>query len=74
MARCRSCGAAIEWVLTDSGKSMPVDTQPRADGTLVLSTENDVLRARSPGLFDAGKPRYVSHFATCPQAAQHRRK
>lgn len=28
-SKCRSCGAPIEWVLTESGKRMPVDP----DGT-----------------------------------------
>jgi hypothetical protein len=40
---CRSCGASIYWILTASGKRMPVDP----DGT--------------------------SHFATCPNAAHHRK-
>ena len=73
MSTCRTCGADIVWTVTDTGKRMPVDAQPRGDGNLVLSTEDDVLRARAPGLFDADKPRYVSHFVICPDAAQHRR-
>lgn len=55
---CRSCGAAIVWFKTSSGKKMPVDeatTQPTdAEHQLDLK-------------------RHVSHFATCPNANQHRK-
>jgi hypothetical protein len=65
-SKCRSCGAAIVWATTSTGKQAPFDAKPIAttdlkpigDGTYLAS---NTMRG------------YVSHFATCPNAAQHRR-
>lgn len=65
--RCRSCGAPIIWASTERGKAMPVDAQTTLDGNLVL----DAGIARVVG---HGAGQYVSHFATCANAAQHRRR
>lgn len=74
-ARCRSCGAAIIWAKTCGGKRMPVDAAPSADGNLVLIesaqfTEVSVVSEVSPF---PGRDRHKSHFATCPNAPQHRK-
>lgn len=83
MATCRTCEAPIVWALTAKGKDIPVDEKPVDDGNLVLvddTIETDrgpqkVKRARSPdALLEAGLPRYKSHFATCPDAEEHRRR
>jgi hypothetical protein len=69
--RCASCGAAIIWALTTSGKRMPVDA--------IATTGAFTLHPRDAGLapearFSAEvKDGHTSHFATCPQAAQHRK-
>lgn len=55
---CRSCGAAIVWMKTATGKNMPVDA--------------DTVKPDGPSVFDPKV--HTSHFATCPHAAQHRRK
>lgn len=74
MATCKSCGADIVWVKTESGKSMPLDASPidptKIDGACFI--ENGIARF---GAFDLprGTLRYVSHFATCPQAKEHRK-
>jgi hypothetical protein len=63
VTRCSSCGADIRWIVMLSGKRMPVDAQP----------EKRVV------LDDMPEPRgtvadvWVPHWATCPNAAQHRR-
>jgi hypothetical protein len=70
----------------DVGTRMPVDRDPVADGNIEivdrtrLPEENDwtpVIRVLKKGdgdtLFEP-PDRYVSHFATCPNAPQHRRK
>ncbi len=64
MANCRTCGARILWFrMEGSGKPMPVDA--------------DALRVIVPTAID-GEGRvvvaYRSHFATCPDADQHRKK
>jgi hypothetical protein len=71
ISRCRSCNAAIIWAKTESGKTMPLDAEPagRPSGVFRIEYRNGYAHAISV----AGEPVYVSHFATCPNAAQHRR-
>lgn len=79
-AKCRSCGAPIKWVKTDSGKNIPLNDEvvtilPEAGGNVVIVTlEGKVVRGK---LAMAGTPGtvqgYISHFATCPQADKWRR-
>jgi hypothetical protein len=74
MAECRSCGAEIVWARTPSGKLMPLDPERVLGGTIELDPDEDAsLVTRFVGKRD-GQPHYVSHFATCPQASQHRRR
>lgn len=70
---CKSCNAPIVWVLTKSGKRMPIDHGPVETGNIVLDgITAQVLRAGE--VLPKGVPRYTSHFSTCPQAQEHRRK
>lgn len=83
--QCRTCGAAIRWIMMESGKRMPVDAQPQRLVTLqepCRAVESANLRAKAAGQDVASAPTeprgvmmvcYVPHFATCPQADQHRR-
>lgn len=76
--RCKSCGARIVWALTDQDKRMPVDAEPSARGNIKLVwipslneyravvQKGDVAPALAGSL-------YLSHFASCAQAQQHRR-
>ncbi len=78
MSACRSCNTKILWAKSvKSGKLMPIDIEPAKNGNLYLQAEgfdpplafsiNDTPpMAVRPG-------RFVSHFATCPEARQHRR-
>lgn len=79
MSQCNSCGAEITWVYTTNGKRMPIDNEAVENGNLVLTGET---RRGSPvvAYLKRGDPqlpldvaRLVSHFATCPNAEQHRR-
>lgn len=65
---CKSCGAAVRWMMTPKGKAIPLDPQPRDDGNLVIIGSLAWKSDGTPG------PRYVSHFATCPYADQHRKR
>lgn len=69
---CRSCNAAIWWVVTSANKRMPLDRGPVPDGNVVIDEDGRAVYltkgAEAPG------PRYVSHFATCPFAASHRKR
>lgn len=69
-ATCRSCGAAIIWAVTPAGKRMPLDAQPAKRIVLDdygVKTFGD--EAPCAQVVDT----YTSHFATCPNAAQHRK-
>ena len=71
MPQCRSCGAEIIWCRTEQGKNMPVDLNKRPDGNLVLEdVEGDTIARYVP----KGEGEYVSHFSTCGQAADWRKR
>ena len=81
MTVCKSCGASIIWIKTSAGKTMPRNAEPltyRAtpNGTAVIVTPNgETLKAdieEHPE--NATGIGYISHFATCPNAAAHRRR
>lgn len=60
---CRSCGKAIIWVATSTGKKMPLDAEPERRFVLESGTDPMVGRIRNT---------YQSHFSTCPQADRWR--
>lgn len=72
MASCRSCEAEIIWATSTTGKAIPLDAQPTANGNLSLvagtahayTAEDERLK----------RERYTSHFATCPEAGQWRKR
>lgn len=74
LTTCSTCGAPIFWRRTAAGKRMPIDADPAAGGNIILDADG-VTCSVQPGLFAQaeGKPRYQSHFVTCPDSAQHRR-
>ena len=55
---CRSCGKGIHWIKTEKGKPMPCDPQV----VTVVTDSGKVIKGRIP------------HWATCPQADQHRKR
>ncbi|HEX8090025.1 MAG TPA: hypothetical protein VF762_14285 [Blastocatellia bacterium] len=68
--RCKSCGAIIKFVRSLAGKPIPVNPEfVRADGEKVLVFP-DGATGKARGSFTGG---YVSHFATCPDAAFFKR-
>lgn len=86
---CSSCGRAILWVVTPAGHRMPLDAspvtrvarrppEPTSAGpqpvAVVVTADGRTIRGYvvPPGTPDAEDGR-ASHFATCPNAARHRR-
>jgi hypothetical protein len=69
-ARCRSCGATIHWVMTERGRAMPIDVKPNALGNVVFKSDGRVRVTHDDPA--AGETRWLSHFATCPHAREHR--
>lgn len=74
-APCQSCSAPVIWTVTTSGKPMPVDPEPAADGNVALSWRAghvlaEVLSvAKQFGRTGLRK----SHFATCPDGPSWRK-
>jgi hypothetical protein len=69
MAQCRTCHREIVWGVTEAGKRVPLDPPEkryiRADLMAEhYATEDDYIMVET----------HVSHFATCPQADQHRKE
>ena len=84
--KCKTCGAPIVWIkMLGSGKKMPVNEDP----VLVLLSHGTEKFITTQGVVVTGcrigdgyddypdenvVEAYESHFATCPQANQHRRR
>jgi len=84
--QCRSCKANIGWIKTKAGKNMPVDPTlirvlPRPGGEVTIVTEKGevvkgyrVATDEPFALEELLYEGYISHFATCKYASQHRRR
>lgn len=73
---CKSCGAQVFWALTRNGKSTPIDSAARPDGNVVTlwrKADGTVHVERYDRMKHGDAVRRTSHFATCPNAEQHRR-
>ena len=65
MAKCSTCGAEIVWGLTANMKRVPMNPP-----------EKRFVRQGPVGATDTCvgvEDTWLSHFATCPQADQHRK-
>ena len=78
---CRSCHAPIVWARTAfNGTPIPIDRDPTAEGNVVLTSAQDGSNRLVATVLPPGDPRidvevtYTSHFATCPDADQFRRR
>lgn len=72
-ARCTSCGALIIWAVTKNGKPMPVDAVSAPTGNIALVPDPDPREPPTAQYLKTPGVRYLSHFATCPNAAEHRK-
>lgn len=78
MSTCSSCHRTVWWVkVLPNKKRMPLDPHPVDDGNVVIVERAPdvvarVLTKEEPRFDDVS--RYVSHFSTCPNAAEHRKK
>jgi hypothetical protein len=81
MAKCKSCGAAIEFVkMSGSLKSMPVDRLPRpywcpmpGDTVILKVVGKEAITVKVP----TDRPLVevmVPHWATCTNPSAHRKK
>jgi hypothetical protein len=72
--KCRSCGAPIVWAETVKGRRIPIDAQPAHDGNIRLEDRGQFVPPLAHVLTGQieNTQRWRSHFASCPNAAQHR--
>lgn len=73
-ARCRTCRAPIIWASSYGGARIPMDADPNAGKFALHMDEHGTVHADMTEAPASGEPRYTSHFATCPDAEQHRRR
>lgn len=76
---CRSCHAAIIWVVTENGTRMPLDPEPSSDGMYVKlrvdgNGDKVVHFVKRTEMEANTKMLYTTHFVTCPDADKHRKK
>ena len=90
MPKCKTCSSPVVWIRTPSGRAMPCNPErihawrpptpaegitSRAERVTLVTEDGNVLTA-----FMQGGSGWVSiegrtsHFATCPQANEHRRE
>lgn len=70
------------WARGSSGKANPLDPKPTPDGNVrIVGTEPDgtpkieyLSKANVAQARLRGEKLYTSHFATCPNRKQHRKK
>jgi hypothetical protein len=72
-AECRGCHQHITWAHTVQGHRIPLDPDQVPDGNVVAQADGRVRVLRSGETPDPAMPRYRSHFASCPNAARHRK-
>jgi hypothetical protein len=73
------CGAPIRWGLTEKRAPVPLDAEPITDekeAGFVFVDGADVSTSVVWRRHETanGRPRYRSHFASCPAASEFRRK
>jgi hypothetical protein len=73
MAACKSCDADIIWATSArSGKPMPFDATPVTHDRGVFAIVKGAASKYTPEDAKLHRDRYTCHFATCPNADQHR--
>lgn len=76
---CRSCNARIVWARTAfNGTPIPIDVSPVDEGNILLEEKDSgrlVALVLPPGDERIiSETTYTSHFATCPDSDQWRRR
>lgn len=74
LVSCRTCHAPIWFGRTEKGRRMPVNRDQIAGGNIVLAEAGDTSDEPAIRVGRALALAYVSHFATCAQASEHRRR
>lgn len=70
---CRSCNADIIWTKTKDGAAFPIDPVPVVGGNIYIRERDQIAMVVPKDMLGGRELYYVTHFATCPHAAQHRK-
>jgi len=78
MSICRSCEKPIKWIKTKDGRNMPCDPEvflhdECKNGDKLVTETGHVVSVNSDQSLPNVKG-YISHFSTCPEANQWRKK
>ncbi len=76
LSRCKNCGALIEWLRTDSGRSVPIDPEPifiiENDGNERFYTDEGKTISGRQALPDEPENKcevaFIPHWSTCPNS------
>lgn len=74
ISKCKSCGRDIIWATSPTGANLPLDARPVTPYRLQPSTTPPGKIYAVPSEADikgADMKLRISHFLTCPNAAQH---
>lgn len=76
MITCKGCGVQIQFgVHETTGKRIPIDTHAVDEGNIVwLDNGRTVHVLTADEKITDRRPRYLSHFVTCPDRAEFRRR
>jgi hypothetical protein len=73
--KCSKCGKLLGFAHTPSGKRMPLDPDPVAEGNVyVVDGPYPRCVVKSKQIPTPEGVPHLSHFVTCPAAAQFRRR
>jgi hypothetical protein len=67
IGRCRSCGVYVHWAKTAKGRPHPLSAVDPGTGNVAIRDGLAIFGAPGTG-------NYISHFASCPEAASWRPK
>lgn len=81
-AHCRSCDASIIWATSPAGRTLPLDAEPISGFGDLRMTSRSILYRLDEGQAvrafmtspEESERLYISHFQSCPNAAQHSRR
>lgn len=73
LIKCRACGASIFFARTATGKSVPLDAEPAANGNYCIDADG-VARVVKKDEAPSYSSLFLSHFVTCPDAQRFRKK
>lgn len=84
--KCRDCPELVVWAFTQKGARMPLNAEPKNNGTILLMKAAEPLEGKlgvlaivlSGPVLDRARSElarlYTSHHASCPNAKNRRRR